>query len=190
MTTFQRTAAHESGHAVAAHVLGGHLGLTWALPDYSLHGACGEANVGHTDPDKAAIVFFAGTVATAFCAGVNYNFYPGKSCAAWTVKTKRRGRKPNRAGLVRLSTREPGNDAELEADIHAGRTSDLVAAWGVIRKDSKTDAEAVARFDAAQHAAMRIVVENLATIRALASILESERILTAEQVRAFLGKRF
>ena len=114
----------------------------------------------------------------------------GKSCAAWTVKTKRRGRKPNRAGLVRLSTREPGNDAELEAAIHGGRTHDLTLAWRAVRRASKSDREAVERFDKAQHQAMRLIVENLATVRALASILESERILTAEQVRAFLGKRF
>lgn len=70
MTTFQRTAAHESGHAVAAHVLGGNVGYAWALPGHSLHGACGEADVSHTDPDKSAVICFAGCVAAAFCAGV------------------------------------------------------------------------------------------------------------------------
>ena len=190
MTHFQRTAAHEAGHAVVAHVLGGHLGLVWALPEYSLHGACGEASVSHPAPDKDATICFAGTVAEAFCSGTDYQFYEGEWCLKWSAKTTRRGLKPNRAGLVRLNTHEPETEAELAAEIRGGRTHDLMSAWRVLRRASGSDREAVGRFDKAQDRAMTLVAENLATVKALASVLETERVLTAERVRGFLGKRF
>lgn len=189
MTELQQTALHEAGHIMITHILGGRVGFAFALDGYSLDGSRGEADVGHNDPDKNAAICFAGAVAMAFDNGGDYPFIAGSTYAGLTEKRLRTALKPNTSGLVKLTTPGLQTAPASPADIHTGRRTDAALAWRCIRRASKTAVEAADRFDRAQHAAVRLVAENLPTIRALAAVLETEHVMTAEQINGFLGMR-